>query len=432
MSLAACGSGSEAQVDAIYQDPAAGGFKADASADANVPGDDAAPLNEAGQGGAGGSAGQGVAGQAGSGDAGSAGAAGNGEAGAAGQAGAAGSGGSAGQGGSGGSAGHGGAAGQAGSAGASGSGGSGAGGTGGSGGGSIAPACTQASDCTGATSCQIVADENHASLELRCLPNVGASATGVACTAPSQCRSNLCLGGFCSAPCEDASDCSQAGTCLQETVTVDGLSGSFSLCRVEPCAASSSCDSGEVCSDIRNDGTDVHAYCRQRSPGGAAIGQLCSQHSECESLLCPTGLNTCTEACSSEADCSGTGTQWCVDIFSTASSTVAGCAAGCWRDSDCPGALVCSLGRDSAADHNRLICRQAQGSGQVGDDCAAGTCASGFCLKKYLNGTLQEQFCSTPCVTADDCPSGFERCSEVVVSTPSGAGTEFIHLSDRP
>jgi hypothetical protein len=356
-----------------------------------------------------------------------------------------GSGGDSGAAGSSGAGGSGGTSGSDGGTGGSGGGSGGTGGTGGSGGGSggtagsggtggtIGQPCATDNECASGTTCQVLPNASQTALELKCAPLVGPSGTGASCTQPSDCRSGLCIQGKCSAPCATPLDCTQAGTCRTETVTVGALSGSFDLCVVAPCGNTAACDPGEVCSQLQSEGGNLVAYCRQANAGGAALGTACAADGACASLSCPTWLGFCTEVCSGSADCIAASPQACVDIFNNGSSVVAGCAPSCQRTADCPTGNACMIATDSASNLHRFICGPGWGSDPVGTSCqGTNECASGLCLQNYTNGQLVDAICTAPCTTGADCPTGYQVCADVQMTTPSGSGTQTIRMCNHP
>ncbi|HNS98610.1 MAG TPA: hypothetical protein PKL73_16775 [Polyangiaceae bacterium] len=334
-------------------------------------------------------------------------------------AGSSGSGGSSGVGGTGASAGFGGSAGNA-------------GGSGGTGGASGQP-CTTHDDCPSGNTCQILLDTNQSALEKRCAPLAGPNGTGISCTQSSDCQSGLCIHQRCSAPCSDFHDCTQAGTCKKEMVTLGGIADSFDLCVVLPCANSQACDPGEVCSELQNEGNQLVAYCRQTNAGGSELGSPCTSDGQCASLSCPSWLGFCTEVCSSPMDCDSTSPQACVDVFNNGASIVAACAPSCKRDADCSAGHVCKIATDSASNLHRFICGPGWGSDQVGVSCqTSNSCASGMCLRNYTNGQLVDAICSAPCNTGADCPVGYQVCVDVEMSTPSGGGKQTVRMCNHP
>jgi hypothetical protein len=311
-------------------------------------------------------------------------------------------------------------------------GGTGGSNTGGSSGdaGSAVP-CTTDAECANGTSCQVVVDDTSTSLVLRCMPLAGANGKGIACASNADCRSGTCLYGYCATPCSTSADCSQAGTCRAELVSVGGLSASFPMCAVLPCTSSTQCDPGEVCSDIRLINGAYAAYCKQANQGASPVGAPCSSAADCASALCPPWLGTCTAVCSGDADCGGN--LACVDVYGNGTSVVQGCAIGCDQSSDCTTPAVCQIATDSAGNEHQFVCGTGYGTDPVGADCStANHCASGLCLQNYVNGQLVSQLCTAPCIHgAADCPSGYQVCEEVNMLVPDGSGSQLLSLCNQ-
>lgn len=397
LSLAHCGGG-----EATTQVPmASGGQGTDASAGAGGEQPDSGAAGTSGQSGAAGQAGSNQGGAAGS----------------SGQAGSAGS--------------------TAGSAGDAGSGGSSGNASGGSAGaptdaGSAVP-CTTDAQCPGGTSCQIALNEAGTALELRCLPLAGANGNGYPCTDSSQCRSALCLLGFCSNSCASSADCTQAGACLPQTIQIGSASGSFQVCVVAPCSSSSQCETGEVCSDIVSTTNTIDAFCQQKQATGGALGSACQGAADCLSQLCPTWVQVCTEVCAGDVDCAASPGSVCVDSYRAGSEYVQTCVPGCSASSQCPSGKACAISSDSAGDRYRFACEAPRGPDPTGADCSNTVeCASGFCLTNYLNNQPVDSICTQPCVTSADCPAGFGNCVDVQMSTPSGNGKQFVRVCNHP
>lgn len=373
-------------------------------------------------------------GQAGS-DA-SAGAAGS--AGTAGQAAASGQGAASGQAGTAGQAGaSGGSSGEAGAAGSSSTGGTagnasgGSAGTAGADGGTDVP-CTSDAQCQAGTSCQISPNASNTALEMRCRPLAGVNGSGYPCTDSSQCRAGLCLSGYCSNPCLSNADCTQAGSCSNQTIHIGALSGDFHVCVVAPCTSSSQCDPGEVCSEIKSSAGQMDAFCRQKQGAGALLGGACQTSADCVSQLCPDGLLICTEVCNGDLDCAASPGAICVDVYRTSTDYVQACVPGCSRASDCPSGKACAIDSDSAGDRVRFTCQVPGGPDTTGADCSQqNKCATSLCLTNYLNGQKVDSICTQPCVTAADCPAGFTVCAELQMPTPSGLGTQIIRACNH-
>ncbi len=241
----------------------------------------------------------------------------------------------------------------------------------------------------------------------------------------------MCLYGYCATPCSTSADCSQAGTCRAETVSVGGLSATFPMCVVVPCTTSTQCDPGEVCSDIRLINGTYAAYCKQANQGASPVGAPCSSAADCASALCPPWLGTCTAVCSADADCGGN--LVCVDVYGNGSSVVQGCAIGCDQNSDCTTPAVCQIATDTAGNEHQFVCGTGYGTDPVGADCSTDNhCASGLCLQNFVNGQLVSQICTAPCVNgAADCPSGYQVCDEVNMTVPDGNGSQLLSLCNQ-
>ncbi|MBI5548050.1 MAG: hypothetical protein HY901_29570 [Deltaproteobacteria bacterium] len=296
--------------------------------------------------------------------------------------------------------------------------------------GTVEAPCTTDAACRAGASCQVVLSSDQSDLELRCAPLVGAVASGGSCTDGAECKSGLCLDGFCSSPCLGAGDCTPAAHCEPRPVTIGSLTESFSLCLVAPCASSQGCDPGEICSDVRQGGGGVESFCRRPHAGGSALGEACQSSATCESLLCPY-FQVCSEVCSSDLDCSGIASGICVDTFFSSSSVVQACAVGCSRSADCP-LGACVFASDSVGDRVRFTCAPPHGADATGADCStANHCAAGMCLSNYFNGQKVDSICTQPCITAADCPAGYGVCADVTVSHSSG-GTQIIQLCNHP
>jgi hypothetical protein len=280
----------------------------------------------------------------------------------------------------------------------------------------------------------VLPNAGKTALELRCAPLVGPNTTGSPCTNDSQCRSGLCVGGHCAAPCLGHGDCTEAGSCKAENVNVQGLGGSFAICVVSPCENSKACDPGETCSDIRDEGSGLKAFCRQGNPNGTPLGSGCQNGSTCQSVLCPAWLLSCTEACSGDPDCVAAKPEVCVDMFQSGPSIVAACAPKCDRVQDCPAPSTCVVTTYTKGNLHRFICAPPYGNDPLGAPCGSSNhCASGLCLSNYLNGQLVDQICTQPCLTGADCPTpGFGICTTVSMKTPDNLGEQLVKVCNHP
>jgi len=269
-------------------------------------------------------------------------------------------------------------------------------------------------------------------LTLACEPVVGSNGMGVPCTTASACRDGLCIGGYCSGPCASNGDCSQAGQCQSQTVTVGSLSGTFDVCVVSPCTGPASCPAGEVCSAIQDVNGQPEAFCQGSISGGGPIGTSCSTGAACASDLCPSWLYSCTQVCTTTADCSAKAGEVCVDLFG-GTPPLEGCAPGCSRNADCTASgTTCVFATDTGGNQDRFICGPPSGTGATGTSCAGtNTCASGLCLSNYTNNQLVDQICTQPCVTSADCPAAQPACIQVSTATPNGSGMQLLSVCDH-
>jgi hypothetical protein len=141
---------------------------------------------------------------------------------------------------------------------------------------------------------------------------------------------------------------------------------------------------------------------------------------------------SCTEICTTTADCAATAGEVCVDMFG-GTPPLEGCAPGCSRVSDCtaPG-TTCVFATDTGGNQDRFICGAPSGTGATGASCAGtNTCVSGLCLSNYQGSVLVDQICTQPCVTSADCPAGYPACIQVQISTPNGSGMQLLSVCDH-
>ncbi len=159
------------------------------------------------------------------------------------------------------------------------------------------PICTQQCaplpSCPQGLTCQPVPDGQGGSVAV-CIEGMGGG-FGEACTAASQCATNLCVGvngsgqGICTAPC-DTIPCPQGYSCA----SVQGGSGVSRVCAPDgavsggfgaACTGASSCNSGLCLHDQRT--------------GGAFCTQPCNSHADCSAIsglacvVLPGGAQVC-------------------------------------------------------------------------------------------------------------------------------------------
>ncbi|MFB6351082.1 MAG: hypothetical protein ABEK29_04750, partial [Bradymonadaceae bacterium] len=130
----------------------------------------------------------------------------------------------------------------------------------------------------------------------------------------SECRSNLCLDGTCTKPCERPNQCSQDGsrTCdSAEVSTGGGNSESINVCQDAPtqnCSSDGDCSAPNRC--IGQRGTnEIEFICGSPNNNGAEIGESCQNDADCARNLCVDGV--CTGPCRSDDNCSGASGYTC-------------------------------------------------------------------------------------------------------------------------
>ncbi len=249
----------------------------------------------------------------------------------------------------------------------------------------------------------------------------------------SECRSGLCIQGYCSSLCSTSADCTQSGICYSQNLQVGGLSGAFNVCVVAPCTSTTQCEAGEVCSDIVYGVAGVDAFCRLKQASGGSLGAACQSGAECVSQLCNWSSKTCTEACSGDLDCAASPGSVCVDAYHSASDYVQTCTPGCDKASECASPMTCVIATDTAGDRYRFTCAPAYGTAPTGTDCSSqNLCATGLCLTNMVNNQVVDHICTQPCETAADCPVGYGNCIDVEMTAPSGTGKSLVRVCDHP
>ena len=261
-----------------------------------------------------------------------------------------------------------------------------AGGSGGPGGGETG--CRRDTDCPGEQICNTGSCED---------PPTGAKGLGEPCGGADECRSGLCVPGpdgrpFCSASC-------------------DGMD-------------TGSCPSGFYC-DGDATGSCGDGLCMPGGAGAAALGEACSEDTDCASLVCSGGV--CSQACIPD------GAAGCPEGFACQQGPTPGCgtckrAAGlghrCERHEDCVTRLCAERGEgdsfctqlcDAQEDcpstfecvpaGSRSVCVPPEG-GIVGLPCESGRdCPGGLCA---ADSSADGSYCTQRCDGGSDCPDGFE------------------------
>jgi hypothetical protein len=292
-------------------------------------------------------------------------------------------------------------------------------------------ACAANDDCATGLTCAVVANVSGSALESVCIPTAGRQPTGVACSGNDACASRLCQGGFCAAPCEDASQCGNNQLCFQDvSVNKDNLVGTFDACIVpadQRCASSSQCNDGiRVCGDLRtNAQSETEAFCRLPNSGAniKQLGAACTASNECRENICQPLSNECSVVCNQDANCNQAGGQICAHYGFGNSLTLGLCTKSCADNSACAPGLFCTINSDSAANDIDQVCEEPPGAKDLGAPCADGSeCNTGLCLS---NLSLTTTACSSDaqCASGDvcrcpvdqpNCQAAAKRCATVV------------------
>jgi len=281
-------------------------------------------------------------------------------------------------------------------------------------------ACSNPSDCAPNRTCAVVVQPDGTGLESVCLPDNGGRSTGDSCTADTDCKGRICLGGRCSTPCDARSQCASDQLCRSNPVGKNGESGSFRLCETPPdekCTSSGTCpDPVRVCSDLRtNMNNEYDAFCQFPNANAPnQLGESCSKDGDCASGLCLGDLpgsplpDRCSVVCRGDNQCAAG--QICTSVPSSPGSDVAICTKPCGATADCSGSNTCQINENRLTTPRSAdtICAAPPGTKQFGATCSGGGgCESGLCLTSF---------------TFDPTDPNDQRCTPGSGSCPTGWG----------
>ena len=220
---------------------------------------------------------------------------------------------------------------------------------------------------------------------------------GAPCTVASDCSSNVCFGGVCSATC-------------------DWLNPA-------------SCGAGFYCNGQATGTCTAQGLCEPGSAGGGAIGSACGANTDCAGLFCSEGI--CTSPC-----VPGGATTSCPVGYACQVGTTASCGScqmtgqvgdACSMGTDCATRIcvngACSQTCDTSSGTGcpDMFTCMANGdsgacvasSGGLGAHCSAST----DCLSSQCASSGSSTFCTRACDATAPCPHNY-----TCVATGDGSG----------
>ncbi|QDG51756.1 hypothetical protein FIV42_13660 [Persicimonas caeni] len=287
--------------------------------------------------------------------------------------------------------------------------------------------CGSDADCTDPQIC--VADRSGNTVEFTCQDPSGSGQVGDSCSADSDCASNLCVDGTCSAPCETTSDCSDDGSIICDSTDVQtdgGATETVNICVPKPasqCSSDADCTSPERCIAIKG-ATEVTFECGTPNSGGGDVGDTCSTDADCAQNLCQDG--TCSAPCAANGDCAAGDDFSCeispVDLGNGSTDNASVCTPPrtCSSKRDCPTGQVCYVDR---ATGEAQCANGNSGGGGLGEICTDdGGCESNLC-----NEGRFRDVCTVPCENDSDCPTPGYECGTTSLDDGSG-GTNDVSV----
>lgn len=219
-------------------------------------------------------------------------------------------------------------------------------------------------------------------------------------------RYRVCRGdgsGFDESPCPSGEQCSDGTCALPPPICMPNERRCGDFETAEVCSTdgrawtTTSCAPGRCIEGACTSGTgDTGATCQS---GADCAGGTC----RCEAGACagtPLEGGYCT---TSDCDVHGCAPdELCVAFDAQRRECVRNCSGGCTRNGFACRALP-------TADGGWLEgCYQANAPRAVGDFCTlGGDCLGGICLHESASGsTIMDGYCSAPCASASDCPTG--------------------------
>lgn len=288
--------------------------------------------------------------------------------------------------------------------------------------------CSSDEDCPEGEVCAV--DRSGDEVRRICrAPNEEGGEVGDSCSEDSDCRSNLCLDGTCTKPCERPVDCKKGWTCdSAEVETESGGSSSINVCQPAPgkeCFSDGDCDSGDRCV-ARRGSDEVTFECGAPNSGGGAVGESCSSDGDCLHNLCVDG--ECAPPCGSDDHCSGSSGYICQESEIDLGNGKTDSAPVCRPERPCDRSATCKVNETCYVERNRTgsagVCRQPNSSSkQLGDVCSGdGQCPANLCYDSRFR-----KICSLACQKNSDCQKPGFRCEERAIADGSG-GTRDVDI----
>ncbi len=293
--------------------------------------------------------------------------------------------------------------------------------------------CTSSQECQGEQVCIPWTSADGMGMEGTC-NKLGDLPTGTECNEdddpndlpPSErCAGFYCIWNHCTEVCALENDCPENMVCTNAGFCMDANCdnvGYIGMCKYvagsgDACDGDGDCPAGESCDYYLPPNGSVNKVCTTfvcdpADADCADVGEDCSVN-QCYNGLCLTNQvdSWCAQLCEAHADC-GEGMICGLlgvsdDQTTGACSPFDGSADPCTGDPSCPDGEVCTYNASPAGGIESIcmtsLCDPADaGCAGVGGDCENTPCYNDLCL---TNGV--DTFCGAPCVTAEDCPSGY-------------------------
>ena len=303
------------------------------------------------------------------------------------------------------------------------------------------PTCNWSGDCQGNDVCVAYPSADGLSLEGRC-NRLGGLEPGDTCDSDAdpnklpfedRCAGFYCMRGRCAEVCQLDSDCPEGMFCGAVRFRMDQagtVTASIPMCQGGTfCQSGSDCPDDQVCMVTQISDYELVGMCDSFA-GELPVGAECDDQANprdlppgqaCAGFYCL--FDHCTEVCSQDSDCGGSGGRCCLVTFGGMGPTgndtatiplcrwVDGSGQSCRGNNDCPPHETCQYcvtGNEQVA---KFCVTENCDPDQAGNCALPGTegcadaggpdCWGGLCLVG-LGGS----FCSALCEGDSDCPAG--------------------------